>query len=224
MEAFLHFGTLGKTLRFSVKWQPWSRRLSSSDCLLVLSRSHLNKRDYFTAPVQQTKVLPIPVMDFISVWMHVVLPAPLGPRAIMPCRTLWVSNSWMTFSLHGGWLIKPASSTCQDHQEPCYWSLHLLTSPADRRLWVHTMAVAPPFIINTPLLVPSDPTIPCWVGRSDGGLTMNKIMQRLLVTLKPIYPLNTGRIIVCMAMVWRNVQMCSCCSWTHLVHHSAILK
>ena len=31
--------------------------------------------------------VPHSVMAFISVWMHSVLPAPLGPRAIMPCRT-----------------------------------------------------------------------------------------------------------------------------------------
>ena len=29
----------------------------------------------------------------MSTWMHVVLPAPLGPSAIMPCRTRCVSYS-----------------------------------------------------------------------------------------------------------------------------------
>ena len=55
----------------------------------------------------------LPVIALISVCMQVVFPAPLGPRAIMPCRTLWVSNSWITFSFQGGWLIRPASSTWQ---------------------------------------------------------------------------------------------------------------
>lgn len=51
-----------------------------------------------------------PVIAFIKVWMHVVFPAPLGPRAIIPWRTLCVSNNWMTFSFQGGWLINPTSA------------------------------------------------------------------------------------------------------------------
>ena len=33
------------------------------------------------------------LIAFIRVWIHVVLPEPLGPRAIMPCRTNCVSYS-----------------------------------------------------------------------------------------------------------------------------------
>ena len=63
-----------------------------------------------------------PVKALINVCMQVVLPAPLGPRAIMPCRTVWVSYSWIIFSFHGGWLIRPASSTC--------WSKITIQAPA----------------------------------------------------------------------------------------------
>ena len=38
---------------------------------------------------------PHSVMAFIRMWMQQVFPAPLGPRVIIPCRTLWVSNSYM---------------------------------------------------------------------------------------------------------------------------------
>lgn len=41
-------------------------------------------------------------MAFIKVWMQAVFPAPLGPRVINPCLTLWVSKSWITFSFQGG--------------------------------------------------------------------------------------------------------------------------
>ena len=36
---------------------------------------------------------PQSVMAFISMWMQHVLPAPEGPRVIIPWRTRWVSNS-----------------------------------------------------------------------------------------------------------------------------------
>lgn len=39
-----------------------------------------------TIPIVLHVVLP--VMALISVCMQVVFPAPLGPRAIMPCRTI----------------------------------------------------------------------------------------------------------------------------------------
>ena len=39
-------------------------------------------------------------MAFISTWMQHVLPAPEGPRAIMPWRTRWVSNSCTANSSH----------------------------------------------------------------------------------------------------------------------------
>lgn len=60
---------------------------------------------------QYNELAATPDIAFIKVWMQVVFPAPLGPRAIIPCLTRWVSNSWMTFSFQGGWLTKPASST-----------------------------------------------------------------------------------------------------------------
>ena len=63
---------------------------------------------------------PVPVMALIKVCMQVVFPAPLGPRVIIPCRTLCVSNSWMTFSFQGGWLIKPASSTWKHKRIPTF--------------------------------------------------------------------------------------------------------
>lgn len=44
-------------------------------------------------------------------FMHLVLPAPLGPKAIMPWRTRCVSNSWMSFRTQGAWCINPASWT-----------------------------------------------------------------------------------------------------------------
>ena len=37
--------------------------------------------------------LPVAVSAFISVWMHVVLPEPLGPRIMMPCLTNCVCGS-----------------------------------------------------------------------------------------------------------------------------------
>lgn len=40
--------------------------------------------------------IPQSVIAFIRVWIHAVLPAPEGPRVIIPWRTLWVSYSLMT--------------------------------------------------------------------------------------------------------------------------------
>ena len=37
--------------------------------------------------------VPQSVIAFINRWMQAVLPAPLGPRTIIPWRTRWVSNS-----------------------------------------------------------------------------------------------------------------------------------
>ena len=39
--------------------------------------------------------IPTSVNAFIKIWMQHVLPAPLGPRTIIPWRTRWVSNSWV---------------------------------------------------------------------------------------------------------------------------------
>jgi len=36
---------------------------------------------------------PQSVIAFMRILMHFVFPAPLGPRAIIPCRTLCVSNN-----------------------------------------------------------------------------------------------------------------------------------
>ena len=41
---------------------------------------------------------PQSVMAFISTWMQQVLPAPDGPRVIIPWRTRWVSNSYRSLS------------------------------------------------------------------------------------------------------------------------------
>ena len=38
---------------------------------------------------------PQSVIDFIRTWIQQDLPAPLGPRVIMPWRTRWVSYSWI---------------------------------------------------------------------------------------------------------------------------------
>ena len=54
---------------------------------------------------------PHSVMDFMRVWMQRVLPAPEGPSVIMPWRTFWVSYSWINFSTHGVWWIRPPSAT-----------------------------------------------------------------------------------------------------------------
>ena len=55
--------------------------------------------------------VPQSVIAFIRVWMHCVLPAPLGPSTIIPCLTRWVSNSWMSLRVHEGWLMRPADLT-----------------------------------------------------------------------------------------------------------------
>lgn len=54
---------------------------------------------------------PQSVIAFISMWIHLVFPAPVGPRVIIPCRTRWVSNSWISFRIQGAWKISPVSST-----------------------------------------------------------------------------------------------------------------
>ena len=38
--------------------------------------------------------VPMAVKAFINTWIQLVLPEPLGPRVMMPCRTSWVSYSW----------------------------------------------------------------------------------------------------------------------------------
>lgn len=55
-----------------------------------------------------------PICDnaFINVWIHVVLPAPLGPSVMMPWRTFCVSYNWISFNTHGGWNTRPAISAC----------------------------------------------------------------------------------------------------------------
>ena len=63
---------------------------------------------------------PHSVIAFIRVWIHLVLPAPLGPRVIMPWRTRWVSNSWINFRIHGSWWMRPASCTYNANKITCY--------------------------------------------------------------------------------------------------------
>lgn len=52
---------------------------------------------------------------FIRMWMHLVFPAPDGPRVIMPWRTFWVSYSWISFRIQGACWISPNSSTYMEH-------------------------------------------------------------------------------------------------------------
>lgn len=54
---------------------------------------------------------PHSVIAFIKTWIHLVLPAPLGPRVIMPWRTACVSYSWISFRIHGEWNMRPNSAT-----------------------------------------------------------------------------------------------------------------
>lgn len=75
---------------------------------------------------------PQSVIAFISMWIHLVFPAPVGPRVIMPCRTRWVSNSWISFSIQGAWKINPASSTyktCIQHFNLKYLLHQFLIQP-----------------------------------------------------------------------------------------------
>ena len=55
---------------------------------------------------------PQSVMAFIKMWIQQDLPAPLGPRVIIPCLTRWVSNNWISFNVHDGWFTNLASSIC----------------------------------------------------------------------------------------------------------------
>ena len=54
---------------------------------------------------------PHSVMDFISTLIHLVLPAPDGPRAIMPWRTFCVSYNWTSLSTQGAWCTSCTSCT-----------------------------------------------------------------------------------------------------------------
>ena len=53
---------------------------------------------------------PVMVRPVMSIWIHCVLPAPEGPRTMIPWRTRWVSYNWISFMAQGGWLIKSAAS------------------------------------------------------------------------------------------------------------------
>ena len=55
--------------------------------------------------------IPMSVMAFIRMWMHLVFPVPVGPRTMKPCLTACVSYSWTSFRVQEGWLMRPAAFT-----------------------------------------------------------------------------------------------------------------
>jgi len=59
---------------------------------------------------------PQSVIAFINTRMHCVLPAPDGPRVIIPWRTHWVSYSWISFSTQAEWCTRPNSFTCSQNK------------------------------------------------------------------------------------------------------------